>query len=157
MFVRNAGDDDRMWKILLLTFLLGIFAVQDLRKKEISVRLLAAALAAGTAVRILSIPFSAPELLLSLMPGAVLTVTAVFSKGRIGPGDGLVFLVTGLFLTADRNLGLMFLSFVIGAVTAGILLALNRKKRGEAFAFLPCVFCAQLGILAGEMAWGQKS
>lgn len=142
---------------IMMTAFLGILAWEDLRKMEVSFQLLG--IAAGTGIVLLLVrPFGGwQDMFFRLLPGALLLAGAFLSRGRIGTGDGMTFMVCGLFVETEKVIGLMAGSFLAAAVAAGVLLAAGRKSRKEAFAFLPCVFVTAaiwLTIHLAELAGG---
>ncbi len=82
--------------------------------------------------------------------GLVILLFSYMSQGMVGPGDGWLFSITGIYSGGDRNLALLILS---GWLCAGyILLGILRKKyhRKDKIAFAPFVLVAQV-ILLGLM------
>lgn len=129
---------------IILAGLLAWMAIMDYRKKEIPVRLLLLSAGIGAICLLCQMPLPWPACLFRFLPGAVLILTAVVSGGKIGCGDGCVFLITGLFLPTGQNLGLLIGSFFIAALAGVVLLMKRKAKAADAFPFVPCVFAAYM-------------
>lgn len=128
----------------------------DLKTKQISLRWSKWMLAAGVLLRLpemvsisagLSIGFLA-GLFLDALPGIVCILFSCLSKGKMGMGDGLMILVTGIFLGAEKTVQITWRAFLFGACYAAALL-LKGKSRQQEFAFAPCLFLAFLTIVLG--------
>ena len=57
--------------------------------------------------------------------------------GRIGEGDGMVLLVTGLFLGLTENIWLLCLSLFLSAVFSVAALIFTKCGKNTAFPFVP--------------------
>lgn len=111
--------------------------IYDRRKKRI---LLLPAAVFGVTGAVLS-AFSGKRGILSALLGAgvggILFLISFATKEKIGPGDGIVFVVTGLLLGFRRNLFLLLFSLFLSAL-AGIWLLLTRRAgRDTKMAFVP--------------------
>lgn len=76
---------------------LGIAAWQDLRTRSIGLEVLAGGAAAGIITCIWKERFLG-EIILAMIPGISLLLVSVMTEGLLGVGDGLFFIVSGLFL-----------------------------------------------------------
>ena len=66
------------------------------------------------------------------------------SRGKVGTGDGMVFLAIGLYCTFDQVISLMVGAFLTSLVTAVVLLTVRKKKKTDTFPFVPCIFLAYM-------------
>lgn len=74
------------------------------------------------------------------------------SKGKwIGQGDIILAGILGLLLVPSQLAVAVFATYVVGAVVGGILLVLNKAKRGHHIAFGPFLV---VGLYIG-LFWGQ--
>lgn len=137
-----------MIKEAILLVFLGLLAWEDLRKMEVSYLTLLAAGGAGFVFMLMHPAGGLQELAFRFLPGGLLLAGTFITRGKIGPGDGMAFLVCGLYLQTEQVWGLLTGSFLIAAAVAAVFLASRRKSGKEAFAFLPCVFAADcLGFI----------
>lgn len=125
---------------------LGVLAglsVYDLKTKKVSV---AAVLLFGIPVLIYRIFTGAEfvDLLLGMLPGLLLLVTAVCTGESIGIGDGLVLCVLGVFCGIQRAVAVLGMALVFAALLAVILLTLKRAGKKTALPFLPCLFAGYI-------------
>lgn len=95
------------------------------------------------------------DLFLSVMPGVFLLLTAAIAPGRIGAGDGVVFLVIGLLVGCRNAFVILFLALLLTAGYGGYLLIRKKADRSYALAWMPFIFSGYLVwltllITAGE-------
>lgn len=69
-----------------------------------------------------------PAVLGALLPGLLLTAAGFFMKEQVGTGDGLVILISGLFLTLREVLSLCATASLLALIPAGVLFLLGRRK-----------------------------
>ena len=123
--------------------------ISDVRRQKISAYYLMAALS-GCFLFVLWRIYSAQEtpsdLFLSVMPGVFLLLTAGIAPGRIGAGDGVVFLVIGLMVGCRNAFVILFLALLFTAGYGGYLLVRRKADRGQTVAWMPFV-------LLGYLAW----
>lgn len=125
-------------KEVLVFILLIILTISDIKKREISIAI----------VSIFSIPaiacifFDTNKDLLGVIGGvligATLLVFSYVSRESIGYGDGLVFIVTGLYLGGNRNLELLLIS-IFAASIFGLTLFIITKDIKRSIPFIPFV------------------
>ena len=72
-----------------------------------------------------------------LLPGVVVLLLSVWSRGKIGFGDGLALCALGLGYTLETTLGILGLALVLAAVGAMMLLITKRAGRDREMPFLP--------------------
>ncbi len=148
-----------MWewiKVLLLGIFLAWQAIEDYYKKSIRMDIVLIFGGMGIFVYFLSqgIQISViKELLVSCLPGVLLMVISHICPGTIGDGDGLVFLVTGIYMGLAKNGILIYLSFLLVSMVGGLMFFLpKRKKRASCYPFVPYIFSAFILI----EIWGMR-
>ncbi len=75
--------------------------------------------------------------LAGVLIGAFLYGVSRISRGSIGEGDAIVYLVTGAALGFYRNLELLMLSLTLAAMTSLILLAVKKVGKKYRIPFIP--------------------
>lgn len=79
------------------------------------------------------------EIVGGVIVGVVLLLTAILTSEQIGLGDGLLFLVTGVYLDLMLNFTLLLGTFIlIGVFSTGCLL-LKKKGKDDRVAMAPFV------------------
>ncbi len=128
--------------VVLFVYLL-VMSVYDIRKGEIqlTISLLAALV---LLMRQLSLVPGGGIGLSAAFPGVlvgvVLIVVSILTRGEIGIGDGIVFMVSGLVFGIYENGVLLFLSLVFTAFVSAILMVAKHVGRKYTLPFVPFVF-----------------
>lgn len=71
----------------------------------------------------------------ALIPGIFMTAAGIFAKEQIGLGDGLVILISGLFLTLPEVLSVCAAASLFSLIPAGILFL--RRNKNAKIPFVP--------------------
>ena len=131
-----------------LLFLIGN-VIEDLKERQIHLPFTGLFVLLGL-IRAVLIrrPFSG--MAAAVLPGAVLFLAAFASRGGIGPGDGLMTAVLGLFLPLEEVLLMLAISFLCAGLYAGALL-MRRRGGGTAFPFAPFLMSGYLLAEGGMM------
>lgn len=136
---------------VILVVMLGAYGVEDLKKREITTPFLVI-----PAVLLISVQFFQQQqswytLWGGVAVGAAVLILSVLSRGRIGLGDGMVLLVTGIGLGGSQNLELLMISLLYAAFFSGFLLLVKRASKNGEIPFVPFLFLGYLTMLAGEI------
>lgn len=131
-------------KEIVLGIWLGIQGGLDLKYKEIPLWLAICGGVAGIMFCILE-KRSLGEIVLSCLPGVIALIFSKLTNEVMGYGDGVVFLVMGIYLSLERLLAIGMLAFLIAGVAALVLLVIFRKKGNYRIPFLPFL-CIAYGI-----------
>ena len=81
---------------------------------------------------------------IGIVPGLGLLMLNKLTKGAIGAGDGIVILVTGIFLGFWGTFRLLTISTGMAAVFAAILMIVLKKGKSKEIPFVPFVFVSFL-------------
>lgn len=115
---------------------LAIMAVIDRRKKEIPILPGMVCILAVVLAQILNhtgwLYWSS-----GLMVGVFLYLVSRLTRGAVGEGDALVYLLTGAALGFFRNLELLMLSLLFSSIVAGFLILFRRVGRKYKIPFVP--------------------
>lgn len=137
-------------KEIILGIWLGVQGGIDLKYKEIPLWFVIVGGIGGIVFCILEgrVP---TEVVLACIPGALALVFSKLTKEVMGYGDGIVFLVMGIYLSLERLLAIGMLAFLIAGVVALVLLVVFRKKGNYRIPFLPFLFLAyELDFFIGK-------
>lgn len=132
----------------ILLGMLGIESFEDIRSRRLGVLLLCAFGICGAVCHMIFQRGEYQSLLGGIAIGAAMIVLSLLSRGRVGLGDGLVLLVTGIFLGFEQNLLLFTVSQVLTACYALFLLVIRKKGRHYEIPFIPFLLVSYVGLLA---------
>lgn len=129
-----------MEQIFVLSFL-GSNSYLDLRKNQISLFLVAL-------YAVLDIPYLIMNrqrlvlLLMGAVPGILLLCIGKVFRDALGLGDGLVVLVSGLYMGIWGILGSLALALLLASIWAGFLMIFKKKGGKTSFPFVPFLTAA---------------
>lgn len=139
-----------IFKIGILV-IFAITSIEDIRKKEIHLwEILTCGVlsVAAEAMAFYQGTFDLTDLLLSLLPGALMLFLSFITREGIGYGDGLLILAAGPALSAGNLTMALAIAIVISGLFSGILLVLKKAGRKSKIAFAPFMF---MGCLAATV------
>ena len=87
-------------------------------------------------------------ILFSMIIGVTLLVAAKISNQRIGYGDGIIFLILGLWIGFWDGISLLFFSLILSSIISVYLIIVRRKGRDYRIPFIAFVTAAYI-ILEG--------
>lgn len=127
---------------------LCLMACYDIKKKEISWKasIAAALVLVIRQIYLINQDIEPLSVLFGITVGLMLIVISILSRGEIGVGDGVLFVVSGLLFGLYENGVLLFLSLLFAAFVSGALLVTRRVGRTYALPFAPFVF-AGYGVM----------
>ena len=126
---------------------LSLLAVEDLRIKKIPVIPLMLTGIVGMIFHLMYWNRDIQDILGGISIGIVLYFISVITRGKIGKGDGVLFMVTGVYLGFWNNLILLWVACVMaGVVGAGMMVAFKKNKDYK-LPFVPFVLLAALVML----------
>ena len=119
---------------------LSICTIFDIRKKEIPLILEGAGMAAAvgyTIWRIGNESIFAAQILLSLLPGLFFLLVSWCTKEKVGYGDGILLLITGLMVGFNQCLTGLCISLFLSAFFGVLLLFLHKAEKNSRIPFVP--------------------
>ena len=120
---------------VMLAVLVG-FAAYDIKTKMIPVTAVMIAAASVLLYRFY-IGVGIRELVIGLIPGALLLVLAFVTRESIGTGDGMMLCIVGLFCGWRQSLAIFGMALVLSALLSIILLVCRKAGRKTELPFLP--------------------
>lgn len=128
----------------VLLIFMAVAAYQDWKEKEINVFLLLAAAFAGIALQ----AGVQKESILNVLPGVcvgiVVLLLAWLTGGSVGLGDGLMLIVTGIYLKFWGNINLLMMALAMAGGVALFMIAVKKKGRNYRLPFVPFMLVAYL-------------
>ena len=141
-------------RIILCLMLLLAEGIWDKRTKKIRLIPLLIAFPVGIILSFLQGKEDGIYSLFGMIPGLLFLGIAVLTKEKVGYGDGMVILVTGVLLGLKINLMMVFLGLFLAALGSIWLLIRKRAGRKTKIAFIPFLLPAL--TLSLMMAGGGK-
>lgn len=129
--------------------MLGFYAVEDMKKKKITIHYLPVFAAIGIFMHLYYQNAGILSILGGMLQGMGILVLSLVTRESIGAGDGLILVVTGIYLGAGKNFELFMISLVYAAVFSLGLLVLGRKKRKYEIPFIPFLLAGYISIMMG--------
>ena len=141
---------EEMLRIGLSVIFMGICGIQDYRYRRISLRVCAVAGAAAILFGIRDLAsglLALPGILACLLPGFLLLMAAYAAEGSAGTGDGVCFLILGLFLGAKEVWTVVLAAALLSALTGIVLVVQRRAGRKSRLPFLTFGAVAWMGLM----------
>lgn len=128
--------------------MLTICAVTDIQKKKICINLVLTFGIIGVVLHMIWREQSIQSLLLGMAIGVSLLIFSVISGGKVGAGDGMILMVTGVYLGIRQNAELFLTGLVFCSMWAMYLMVFKRKSRKTEIPFVPFLLAAYVEMLA---------
>ena len=131
-------------KMLLLSGSLSVFAWVDHKKQKVYLTPLLGTGIAGLLLHLCEQGKSVWDLLAGAAVGALLLLYGKITGESVGYGDGVLFMVTGVFLGFWKNIELLMAASFLAACYAGVLIFVKKKTKQECFPFVPFVWVSSI-------------
>lgn len=139
-----------MIRQLSVLAVLAICSYEDMKSKQICIKWLLLFAAEGVLLWILGEKQSIIEIITAISPGLCVLLVAFMTRGGIGQGDGLLLIVTGIFLGGASAMKIFLSALFLSGGYAAALLVIGRKNRKYEIAFVPFLFLAFIGEMLIE-------
>ena len=136
-----------MWSQAVVMGMLTLCSAEDIKKKQICLNRVLFFGILGILFHMLWRMQSIENLLLGMSVGVVLLFLSVLTGGRIGAGDAVLLIVTGIYLGLEKNLELFFSGLFLCSIWALGLLVLRKRNRKDSIPFVPFLLAAYMGML----------
>ena len=133
-------------KIFVLIMLI-IFSVEDILYREISVKVILVFLLMGIGIRVYDNTLLSTEIFWGIVIGMIIIASSIILAGNIGVGDGIIFVLTGLFLGIADNLRILIFSVTISGIIGGLLIILKIKKKDYKMPFTVFILISYIGVI----------
>lgn len=137
----------QMWNQAVVMGMLTLCTAQDIKKRQIQLNLVLVFGILGIFLHMLWRMLSIGNILLGMSVGAALLLLSVLTAGKIGAGDALILIVTGIYLGLEKNLELFFIGLFLCSMWSLCLLLLRKKSRKDSVPFVPFLLTAYMGML----------
>ncbi|CVI65111.1 Type IV leader peptidase family protein [Clostridiales bacterium CHKCI001] len=126
---------------IILIFLIPC-AITDLKSRKIPIWWTAICGIGAVIYQVAEKKQSIGGIVVSMTIGVVLLAIARISSQSIGYGDGIIFLILGLWIGFWDTLSLLFFSLVLSSLVSAYLMIIRRKQRNYKIPFIPFVTAA---------------
>ena len=117
--------------------LLGVCGLEDIKIKRIRLAVVNIFAILGIVFHIIYERITWLDMLGGAAVGVLLLIIGYFSKEKIGYGDGLLFMATGIYLGFWNNLVLLWLSTSLAGIYGLILMLFKKRKRDSEIPLVP--------------------
>ena len=132
---------------MLVLGLLSLCSFEDVKYRRLTVIYIFMFGIAGVILHMFAPVCSIYSILWGMLLGLVLILISVATRGSLGMGDGILLVVTGVYLGGYGNLQLFLYGLLLSALCSLGLLALKRKKRKDEIAFVPFLLLSYFFLL----------
>ena len=137
----------------ILLGLLGLCTWEDWKKKELTVINILLFVIGGMMLHLIFPVCSIYSILWGISLGAAVMAMSWASRGSIGMGDGILLMVTGVYLGGAANLELFLIGLLFSALWAMVLVVFCKKKGKEQIAFVPFLLVSYVTMLLRWQLW----
>ena len=135
-----------MQKILVLG-LLSLCSLEDVKYRRLTVIYILMFGIVGVILHMFAPVCSIYSILWGMLLGIVLILISIATRGSLGLGDGILLVVTGVYLGGYGKLQLFLYGLLLSALCSLGLLVLKRKKRKDEIAFVPFLLLSYFFLL----------
>lgn len=121
---------------LLVIGLLGVSSWLDIKRKEISTIVLVIFGLIGIILLFSKRNLTYLSVFGGILVGIIVLILSYITRGDIGIGDGLILIVTGIFLGGYKNFELLLGALALSAIFSCLLLFINKNMKQE-IPFIP--------------------
>lgn len=137
----------QMWNQAAVMSMLTLCSAEDIKKKQIRLHPVLLFGILGIILHMLFRMQSIENMLLGMSVGVTLLVLSKLTGGRIGAGDAVLLIVTGIYLGFEQNMQLFFSGLLLSGIWALGVLVLKKKSRKDSMPFIPFLLAAYMGML----------
>lgn len=134
-------------KNIILVILLSICAIEDIKEKEVSMPIVLGAGALGIIVQYCLKIESVWSILGGMSVGVTMVVLSLLTRGKIGLGDGILLMTTGIYLGLKSNFILLSVALLGVALWGVMLIALKKISFQKEIPFVPFMWMGYVGML----------
>lgn len=134
---------EKILSAALLIFMAAA-AYQDWKEKQISAGIFLVAAFCGIFLQIGVQKESVWSILAGISVGLMLLLLAWITGGSVGTGDGMMLMVSGIYLGFRENITLFLLALIMAGVVALLMIVIKKKGRNYRMPFVPFVLAAYL-------------
>ncbi len=143
---RNVGKGDKMESLSLIG-MLGILSVEDIKSHKVRDILVLSFALIGVLMHVIFQRIGTFDVIGGMGTGVAVLIISKSTGEKIGIGDGLVLMLTGIFLGFWRNIALIWISTTFLAIYGGIMIMAKKKGKDDRIPFIPFLMAGSLLML----------
>ncbi len=128
----------------ILMVMLGICSIEDVLEKQVSLLVVAMFSIVAIGMRVYENNWNTMEIIGGVAVGVFVYILALCTGEKVGKGDAVLLMGTGLYLDFWSNLILLWVASSAAGVYSLLLMLCRKKRKGYRFAFVPFLFGACL-------------
>ena len=132
---------------LVITCILGVLAVIDFKKKQVSNVFLLIVSGIVIINYVIFRPITMVSLVGGILIGTVLLGISYITRQKIGVGDGLLIMILGAYLGFEGIGVVLLYALTLSAIWSGLLMIIKKVNRNYTIAFIPFIFVGYVGVL----------
>lgn len=135
------------------TLMLGFFSIsayQDYRKRKINVYFLLTGGIIGLLFHLYSMEFGIIEILFGMGIGIMILLYGFLLGGGVGLADGMILIVSGIFLGFEKNLEVFIAGLFLVGITSLFLSVIKKKGQTYRIPFAPFLLVGYLFVMVME-------
>lgn len=143
-----------IFKSIVLLALLVICSITDIKSRNISIKICVLFGVLSVGIRIISELMSGgidliktAGILCGTLPGLIIALISIITKGGIGRGDAVVFIVIGLLMGIRKSVGLFVMALLCVEIICVPLLCIKRVGMKNKVPFMPFVLLSYIVVL----------
>lgn len=146
LFLRMMEGNFELWQWVVLLGVMIPMTIKDIKTRHVNAYLILGAILGVLAIRVSIMGDKDIEILLDMIPGAIMLFVAMLSGQKIGYGDGLLLLFVGTVTGYPTTIVSLLISMILSAFLSGVLLIMKKVDKETEIPFVPFM---SLGIFAG--------
>lgn len=126
---------------------LGCMSLFDIRSKRLPDKSLYLGILAAISVRVIFKGLPLKSYIIAALIGVLFITVSYFTNEKIGYGDGLIILYTGLLLGVENLLFIIFSALVMCSLTGIVFMITRSIKSDFSLPFVPFIFAGFMLLL----------
>ncbi|MCF0131287.1 MAG: prepilin peptidase [Pseudobutyrivibrio sp.] len=136
-------------KYIILLLILGICTYTDIKGKYINMMVVGFGGLVGVVWNVLSGEMTVSAMLAGMILGVLLLIFSIISKEKIGMGDAMMVIITGIYLGIRNTTSLVFFSTLLAGILGMLFIKIKNKEIGYELPFAPFLFAVYIiGLFA---------
>ena len=134
-------------KYIILLIILSFFSLQDLKRKAIYGNHLMIATVISVFVWFVFPSLTIFNTIAGISIGIGIFLLSLVTKEKIGVGDGLILMISGIFLGGRENFTLLFLGLCYAAVYSLVKIFQRKIDKKQELSFIPFLTASYITLL----------